>query len=153
MARQPYWQLMDIDIFDTNIDNYFAKCEETGLPPTIERLALELNIDYMMLNRYHNEYNNYSDDERDKKDDTYPVKGKYIHFCEAIKKSYDLVRAKDIERLKIRGIGGDIFIAKNWGYTDVQDVNLRGKMDNTNINADITNDVDFIAEMRAKYLK
>ena len=82
------------------ITAYFNKCEELNKPMTYAGLALALNIDRQTLYNYA---------ERDE-------------YFDTIKKARDTVRAYVEEQMFIRGNAGVIFYAKNYGYTDRQEV-------------------------------
>lgn len=84
------------------ITAYFNKCEELNKPMTYAGLALALNIDRQTLYNYA---------ERDE-------------YFDTIKKARDTVRAYVEEQMFIRGNAGVIFYAKNYGYTDRQEVSV-----------------------------
>ena len=85
---------------DNAITAYFDKCEQLNKPLTYAGLALALDMDYQTLYNY---------EKRDQ-------------FFDTIKKARDRVRAYVEEQMFIRGNAGVIFYAKNYGYTDKQEV-------------------------------
>ena len=82
------------------ISDYFNKCEKLNKPMTFAGLALALDMDYQTFYNY------------EKRDE----------FFDTIKKARDTVRAYVEEQMFIRGSAGVIFYAKNYGYTDRQEV-------------------------------
>jgi hypothetical protein len=82
------------------ITAYFDKCEKEKRPMTYAGLALALDMDYQTFYNY------------EKRDE----------FFDTIKKARDTVRAYVEEQMFIRGNAGVIFYAKNYGYTDRQEV-------------------------------
>lgn len=84
------------------IDDYFLDCKKNKLPLTYAGLAVAIGIDRRSLY-------NYSKDEE---------------FFLTIKKARDKVEQYVEEQIFIRGSAGVIFYAKNYGYTDRQDVNI-----------------------------
>lgn len=83
---------------------YFRMCEEKDKPLTYAGLALALGMDRQTLYNYQ---------ERDE-------------FFDTIKKARDTVKAYVEEQMFIRGSAGVIFYAKNYGYTDRQEVDVNG---------------------------
>ena len=84
------------------IAQYFRECEEKDKPMTYAGLALALGMDRQTLYNY---------EERDE-------------FFDTIKKARDTVKAYVEEQMFIRGSAGVIFYAKNYGYTDKQEVDV-----------------------------
>ena len=87
------------------IDLYFDVCEEKERPPTIAGLAYSLGVDRHTVYNYEN------------KDD----------FFHTIKRARERILVYLEEMLMTEGRGGQIFIAKNYGYTDKQEHELTGK--------------------------
>jgi hypothetical protein len=117
------------------VAEYFQQCKKNKKPTTIERLAEFLDCSDRTLTRYkeyYEKYEKFSDNEEDAPQD-FQYNEEKVNYCRPIKKAYQRIKAEDIERLKERGNAGDIFIAKNHGYTDSQKIEHGGK-----INSDIT---------------
>ena len=91
---------------DEKIQAYFDKCEEQGKPLTYAGLAFGLGIDRQTLYNYA---------KRDK-------------YFDSIKKARDRVTAYIEEWAMEKGNAGTIFLMKNYGYTDRQEVdtNIKG---------------------------
>lgn len=85
---------------ETKIQAYFDMCEEKNKPLTYAGLAFGLGIDRQTLYNYA---------ERDK-------------FFDSIKKARDRVTAYIEEWAMEKGNAGTIFLMKNYGYTDRQEV-------------------------------
>lgn len=81
---------------DDKIDEYFIDCERRERPPTIAGLAYWLGVDRQTI------YN-------------YEAKDK---FFGTIKKARDRIIANIEEEMVLRGNGGTVFLAKNYGYMD-----------------------------------
>lgn len=94
------------------IDEFMDWCEHNERPPTIARLATFLDVDRHTIYNY------------EQKDD----------FFHTIKRAREKILAHLEEELMIKGNSGQIFLAKNYGYTDKQEV------ENTNYNHDISDE-------------
>lgn len=97
---------------EDTIKSYFKHCDKTGKPYTIAGLAVWLDVDR------HTIYN-------------YEKKEEFFHI---IKKARDVILASWEERVISEGKPGQIFLMKNYGYTDKQEVQ------NTNYNHEISDD-------------
>jgi len=86
----------DSDKLNEDIKKYFRHCDEEGKPYTIAGLALWLDVDR------HTIYN-------------YEKKEQFFHI---IKKARDVILASWEERVISEGKPGQIFLMKNYGYTD-----------------------------------
>ena len=84
------------------IDEYKTYLKENDKPPTIAGLAYYLGVDRKTLF-------NYSKDEE---------------FFPTIKRYRDWVLMEIEERCIDKGNGGTVFIAKNYGYTDKQEIDM-----------------------------
>lgn len=82
------------------VDEFFEWVELKGKPPTIARLAIFLDCDRQTIYNY------------EKKDEYFDI----------IKKARNLCIADLEERTVMEGKPGQIFIAKNYGYTDKQEI-------------------------------
>ena len=78
------------------INNYFEYCKQYKKPETIAGLAYHLDIDRRTVYHYEG---------RDE-------------FCHTIKKARDRILAGLEESLFTEGKSGQIFLAKNYGYSD-----------------------------------
>ena len=87
------------------IDGYFKDCEKRDKPPTIAGLAYTLGIDRQTVYNY----------------------GQKEEFFGTIKKARDRIIVELEERLMTEGKSGQIFLAKNYGYTDKQEHEVTGK--------------------------
>jgi len=87
------------------IDKYKAYLEESGKPPTIAGLAYYTGIDRQTLYNY-------------KKDE---------EFFGTIKSFVDWILMNYEELAIDKGNGGIVFLLKNYGYTDRQEVGVTGK--------------------------
>lgn len=83
-----------------DIDKYFKDCEVTHKPYTIAGLAYALGVSRTTIYNY-----SYKDE-----------------FFNTIKKARDRVMAYIEEQAIIKGNAGTIFIMKNYGYTDKQEI-------------------------------
>lgn len=98
-------------IFKTNeelkeaVNKYFDYCSENKRPETIAGLAYYLDVDRTTIYNYEN---------RDE-------------FFHTIKRARDRILAGLEEALFIEGKSGQIFLAKNYGYSDNRGVTLTGK--------------------------
>ena len=84
------------------IDQYFKDCVKRKRPPTIAGLAYWLNVDRQTIYNYEN---------RDE-------------FFGTIKRARDKIIMNIEEELILKGNSGTIFLAKNYGYTDRQEVEV-----------------------------
>lgn len=100
------------DELKKRIDDYFLWADTNNKPYTIARLALFLDLDRQTVYNY-----------KDKDE-----------FFDIIKKARDRILSALEEALYTEGKPGQIFIAKNYGYTDKQDIESK----NINITQDIT---------------
>lgn len=128
------------DELDKAIAEYFRQCKEHRKPSTIERLAEFLDCSDRTLMRYKEYYDKFErvDDNEESAPDDFVHDEEKVNFCHPIKKAYQRIKAEDIERLKERGNSGDIFIAKNHGYTDKQELHHTGGTTNSvNVNYDL----------------
>lgn len=91
---------------DELIQKYFEDCERRERPPTIAGLAYWLEIDRQTIYNYSN---------KDK-------------FFGTIKKARDRIIMNIEEELITRGNGGTVFLAKNYGYTDRQEIDHSGNL-------------------------
>lgn len=87
------------------ITDYFNMCEKKNKPMTYAGLALAIGIDRQTLYNY------------EKRDE----------YFDTIKKARDIVGAYVEEQMFIRGTSGVIFYAKNYGYTDRQELAVDSK--------------------------
>lgn len=93
----------------TRIDEYFEACRDGGKPYTIAGMAYWLEMDRQT-------FYNYQD--RDE-------------YFDIIKRARDKIMATLEEMIVVDGRAGQIFLAKNYGYTDridTQNVNLNYEM-------------------------
>lgn len=106
------------------ISEYFKQCKKNKKPSTIERLAEFLDCSDRTLTRYKDYYEKYetTQNNEDEVPKDFIYNEEKINFCRPIKKAYQRIKAEDIERLKERGNSGDIFVAKNHGYTDKHEI-------------------------------
>jgi hypothetical protein len=88
------------------VNDYFIDCELKEKPTTIAGLAYWLEMDRKTL------YN-------------YEKKEQFFHI---IKRARDKVLANLEELMIEKGNGGTIFLAKNYGYTDKQEIEHTGEM-------------------------
>ena len=86
------------------IAKYFKDCEKRDKPPTIAGLAFWLDVDRHTIYNY------------EKRDE----------FFHTIKRVRGRIMASIEEELMIKGTGGQIFLAKNYGYTDKQETEISG---------------------------
>ena len=89
------------------INGYFEYCEEKKKPETIAGLAYHLDIDRHTIYNY------------EKRDD----------FFHTIKKARDRILAGLEEALFTDGKSGQIFLAKNYGYSDKQEIEHSGDIE------------------------
>lgn len=82
------------------IEQYFKDCTKRNRPPTIAGLAYWLNVDRQTIYNYEN---------RDE-------------FFGTIKRARDRIIMNIEEELIVKGNSGTIFLAKNYGYSDKQEV-------------------------------
>ena len=90
-----------------DIKGYFDYCEEKERPMTIAGLAAHLGVSRQTIYNY-----SYKDE-----------------YFDIIKKAYDKIMAYLEEELMIKGSAGQIFIAKQYGYTDRQELSLEANDD------------------------
>ena len=95
------------------IDRYFDECDASNKPYSMARLAYHLGVSRQTL------YN-------------YETKEKY---GELIKRARDRIIACLEEKLLEHGTAGQIFLAKNYGYSDRQEI-LSHNINNNNSNLD-----------------
>ena len=88
------------------IDGYFEDCTVRERPPTIAGLAYWLDVDRRTIYYY------------EKRDE----------FFHTIKRARDKIIMNIEEELILKGNSGTIFLAKNYGYTDKQEVEHSGGM-------------------------
>lgn len=124
-----------VEALNKAIAAYFAQCKKNKKPATMERLAEFLDCSDRTLMRYkdlYDKWEGYLENEEDAPEGL-EFNNEKLKFCHPIKKAYQRIKAEDIERLKIRGNSGDIFIAKNHGYTDKQEreinLNVESKLE------------------------
>ena len=103
------------------IDDYFENCRDGGKPFTIAGMAYWLEMDRQTFYNYK---------ERDE-------------YFGTIKRARDKILATLEEMIVVDGRAGQIFLAKNYGYTDKQEI----ESTNLNLNAEMT------LEEAEKYLK
>ncbi len=89
---------------EEKIAQYFAMCEQTGRPETFAGLAVWLGVDRKTV------YN-------------YAEKDEFFH---TMKKARDYILAKLEEKMMAEGKAGQIFLAKNYGYTDKTETEISG---------------------------
>lgn len=126
-----------VENLDKEIAKYFKECQRINRPPCVERLALQLGCSDRTLTRMKDTSD--SLEELIQEGLTLEEAKEKQAFCRSIKKFYVEVRANDIERLKTRGNSGDIFVAKNHGWTDVQHIeqNITGNSNNIEVKFNI----------------
>lgn len=93
------------DEIEKKVEEYKKYLREEDKPPTMAGLAYFLGVDRKTLYNYSNE------DE----------------FFHTIKKYRDWILLNIEENCAIKGHGGAIFLAKNYGYTDKQEINYTKK--------------------------
>ena len=98
------------------IDSYFENCEERERPPTIAGLSYWLDVDRKTIYNY------------EKKDE----------FLHTIRRARDKIIMNIEEELISKGNSGTIFLAKNYGYTDKQEVEHSGELSQVVIVDDIS---------------
>lgn len=91
-----------VEDIDERVKDYKKYIKDENSVPTMAGLAYYLEIDRQTLYNY----------------------AKNEEFFDTIKKYRDWVLMKIEENCAIRGHGGSIFLAKNYGYTDRQEVNV-----------------------------
>ena len=92
------------DELQTAIDSYFEYCDKNEKPYTIAGLAVFLDVDRQTIYNYE----------------------KKQRYFDTIKKARDRVYNYMEEWAMIKGNAGTIFLMKNYGYTDRQEVNIEG---------------------------
>ena len=92
-----------VEDIENKIQNYKDYLQKDNKPPTMAGLAYYLGIDRRTLYNYK------------KNDEYFPT----------IKKYRDWILLSIEENCAIRGHGGAIFLAKNYGYTDRQEVSYQ----------------------------
>lgn len=97
-GRPPLWNTSEE--LEKEIQGYYSHCEEKKKPLTIAGLAVWLGVDRQTI------YNYETKDE----------------FFGTIKKARDHILAGLEEALFTEGKAGQIFLAKNYGYTDKQEI-------------------------------
>lgn len=115
MAGQPRLFKSAADLQE-RVDNYFAYAEENKKPYSIAKLALYMGCDRQTIYNY----------EKDQE------------YFDIIKKAREKCIANLEERLLEFGNAGQIFIAKNYGYTDRQEITSNNKNENINHNVEAT---------------
>lgn len=98
------------------IDDYFESCRDGGKPFTIAGLAYWLEMDRKSI------YNYEKDDE----------------FFHTIKRARDKILATLEEMIAVDGRAGQIFLAKNYGYTDKMEVESTNINHNYNYEAELS---------------
>lgn len=98
------------------IDDYFENCRDGGKPFTIAGLAYWLEMDRKSI------YNYEKDDE----------------FFPTIKRARDKILATLEEMITVDGRAGQIFLAKNYGYTDKMEVESNNTNHNYNYEAELS---------------
>jgi hypothetical protein len=88
------------EALQADLDKYWNYCEEKEKPPTIAGLAYYLNVDRQTI------YNYSKNDE----------------YFDTIKKAREYVMMSLEETAIIKGNAGTIFVMKQYGYTDKQEV-------------------------------
>jgi len=109
---------------EKKVNNYFANCDKRKKPYTFAGLAYSLKIDRQTLYNYKEEGH---------------------IFFDIIKDARDKIKAYLEERLMEEGKPGQIFIAKNYGYTDKQEIT-----NNINTNGKPLSEAD-LEEFKARY--
>lgn len=104
----------DAKELEKKVSEYFVWADVNNKPYTIARLALFLDVDRQTIYNY----------------------AEHQEFFDIIKRARDKIIASLEETLYIEGKPGQIFIAKNYGYTDKQEV--ESKNVNYNKNEDVT---------------
>lgn len=98
------------------IDGYFEDCAVRERPPTIAGLAYWLDVDRRTIYYY------------EKRDE----------FFHTIRRARDRIIMNIEEELISKGNSGTIFLAKNYGYTDKQEVEHSGELSQVVIVDDIS---------------
>lgn len=88
------------------INKYFEDCQKREKPPTIAGLAFWLDVDRHTIYNY------------EKRDE----------FFHTIKRVRNRIMAILEEELMVKGTGGQIFLAKNYGYTDKQEHDINANV-------------------------
>ena len=104
-GRKPIFK--SVDELKKLIENYFDDCKTRERPPTIAGLAYWLDVDRQTIYNY----------------------GKKDEFFGTIKRARDRIIMNIEEELVVKGNSGTIFLAKNYGYTDKQEVEHSGGID------------------------
>lgn len=113
----------NVETLEKAVEKYFSTCKRSGKAATIERLAYELKCSDITLMRMKDTYEKFERSTEDEAETTEKneIDEENLKFCRCIHRAYQRVKAADIERLKERGNSGDIFVAKNHGYSDKQE--------------------------------
>ena len=98
MSKNKIWETPEE--LEKDIESYFEYCDKNGKPYTIAGLAVFLKVDRHTIYNYGN-------------------REPYFH---TIKKARDKVFAYWEEWAMTKGNAGTIFLMKNYGYTDRQEV-------------------------------
>lgn len=101
-GQPPKWETPEE--LQEDIDMYIKVCTDEGRPLTIAGLAVALGVDR------HTIYN-------------YEKKDEFFHI---IKKARDHILSFLEEKLMMEGKAGQIFLAKNYGYADRQEIESSG---------------------------
>lgn len=109
MAGRPRIWETEQDL-QTDIDRYFDYCEEKDKPMTIAGLAYYLNVDRQTIYNYN----------------------KQDQYFDTLKRARDRIVMGLEETAIIKGNAGTIFVMKQYGYKDKQEVD-------TNLSGDFTN--------------
>ena len=88
----------------TLVDNYIKECNDNDKPPTIAGLAYSLGVDRKTIWNY------------EQRDEFFPI----------IKKARDFIMSELEIKLMQEGKGGQIFLAKNYGYADKVEIENTG---------------------------
>lgn len=97
-GQPPKWE--SVEKLQKLIDDYYAECESKGKPMTFAGLGVYLDVSRQTIYNY-----SYND-----------------KFFDTIERARDKILAYYEEQLIVRGNSGTIFLAKNYGYTDRQEV-------------------------------
>lgn len=101
-GQPPRWETPEE--LQEDIDLYIKTCHEEGRPLTIAGLALAVGVDRQTIYNY------------EKKDEYFGI----------IKRARDHILAFLEEKMMMEGKAGQIFLAKNYGYTDRQEIESSG---------------------------
>ena len=101
---------------ENKINEYFSHCDKVKKPYTIAGMAIYIGCSRDTIYEYEKN------------------KDRIEEYSDTIKKARDKILAYLEEKLMMEGKPGQIFIAKNYGYTDKQEI----ESSNTNLNTDLT---------------